>query len=123
MSNAAEILALEDKRYAAMTSNDLATLEALFHDEMIYTHSSAVVDTRASYLEALRSGKTRYKTAKRFEEKVRFAGDAALVTGRAEFEVELNGNPKTLRLRFLNVWTETPAGWKFIAWHSCSLPA
>ncbi len=123
MSNAAEILALEDKRYAAMTSNDLAALEALFHDDMIYTHSSAVVDTRASYLEALRSGKTRYKTAKRFEEKVRFAGDAALVTGRAEFEVELNGAPKTLRLRFLNVWTKTPAGWKFIAWQSCSLPA
>ena len=123
MSNAAEILALEDKRYAAMTSNDLAALEALFHDEMIYTHSSAVVDTKASYLEALRSGKTRYKTAKRFEEKVRFAGDTALVTGRAEFEVELNGAPKTLRLRFLNVWTKTPAGWKFIAWQSCSLPA
>ena len=123
MSNAAEILALEDKRYAAMTTNDLAALEALFHDEMIYTHSSAVVDTKASYLEALRSGKTRYKTAKRFEEKVRFAGDAALVTGRAEFEVELNGAPKTLRLRFLNVWTKTPAGWKFIAWQSCSLPA
>ena len=123
MSNAAEILALEDKRYAAMTSNDLAALEALFHDEMIYTHSSAVVDTKASYLEALRSGKTRYKTAKRFEEKVRFAGDTALVTGRAEFEVELNGAPKTLRLRFLNVWTRTPAGWKFIAWQSCSLPA
>ena len=123
MSNAAEILALEDKRYAAMTTNDLAALEALFHDEMIYTHSSAVVDTKASYLDALRSGKTRYKTAKRFEEKVRFAGDTALVTGRAEFEVELNGAPKTLRLRFLNVWTRTPAGWKFIAWQSCSLPA
>ena len=123
MSNAAEILALEDKRYAAMTTNDLAALEALFHDEMIYTHSSAVVDTKASYLEALRSGKTRYKTAKRFEEKVRFSGETALVTGRAEFEVELNGNPKTLRLRFLNAWTKTPAGWKFIAWQSCSLPA
>ena len=123
MSNAAEILALEDRRYAAMTTSDLAALEALFHDEMIYTHSSAVVDTKASYLEALRSGKTRYKAAKRFEEKVRFAGDAALVTGRAEFEVELNGAPKSLRLRFLNVWTKTPAGWKFVAWYSCALPA
>lgn len=123
MSTAAEILALEDRRYAAMTTNDLAALEALFHDEMVYTHSSAVVDTRASYLEALRSGKTRYKAAKRFEERVRFAGETALVTGRAEFEVALNGTPKTLRLRFLNVWTKTPAGWKFIAWHSCALPA
>jgi len=123
MSNAKEILALEDRRYAAMTANDLDTLAALFHDDLVYTHSSAVVDDKASYLEALRSGKTRYKSAKRFEERVRFAGDTALVTGRAEFEVEINGSPKSLRLRFLDVWTKTPAGWRFLAWHSCSQPA
>ncbi len=123
MSMEKEILALEDRRYAAMTANDLDTLAAMFHDDLVYTHSSAVVDDKASYLEALRSGKTRYKSAKRFEERVRFAGDTALVTGRAEMEAEINGNPKSLRLRFLNVWMKTPAGWKFLAWHSCSLPA
>lgn len=123
MSSEKEILGLEDKRYAAMTSNDLKALEAMFHDDLIYTHSSAVVDTKASYLEALRSGKTRYKSAKRFEEKVRMLGDAALVTGRAEMEAEINGTPKSLRLRYLNVWTKTAAGWKFIGWQSCSLPA
>ena len=123
MSMEKEILALEDRRYAAMTTNDLDALAAMFHDDLVYTHSSAVVDDKASYLEALRSGKTRYKSAKRFEERVRFAGDTALVTGRAEMEAEINGNPKSLRLRFLNVWMKTPAGWKFLAWHSCSLPA
>jgi len=123
MSNEKEILALEDRRYAAMTTNDLVSLEALFHDDLVYTHSSAAVDDKASYLDALRSGKFRYKVAKRMEEKVRFTGDTALVTGRAEMEVDLNGAPKSLKLRFLNVWTKTPAGWKFIAWHSCSLPA
>lgn len=123
MSTAAEILALEEQRYAAMTANDLDALARMFHDELVYTHSSAVVDDKASYLEALRSGKTRYRSAKRFEERVRFAGDTALVTGRAEMEAEINGAPKSLRLRYLNVWTKTPAGWKFLAWHSCSLPA
>lgn len=123
MSREKEIFELEDRRYAAMTANDLVALEVLFHEDLIYTHSSAVVDTRASYLEALRSGKTRYRSARRFEEKVRFLGDTALVTGRAEMEAEINGTPKSLRLRFLNVWTKTPAGWKFIAWHSCALPA
>jgi ketosteroid isomerase-like protein len=123
MSTEKEILALEDRRYAAMTTNDLDALAAMFHDDLVYTHSSSVVDTKPSYLEALRSGKTRYKSAKRFEEKVRFVGDTALVTGRAEMEAEINGNPRSLRLRFLNVWSKTPAGWKFIAWHSCSMPA
>lgn len=123
MSKEKEILELEDRRYMAMTTNDLKSLEVMFHDDLVYTHSSAVVDDKASYLEALRSGKTRYKAAKRMEERVRFVGDTALVTGRAEMEAEINGVQRSLKLRFLNVWTKTPVGWKFIAWHSCSLPA
>lgn len=123
MSTQAEILALEDKRYAAMTSSDMKALDALFHEDLIYTHSTGVVDTRASYLQALQSGKTRYKSAQRMDERVRMLGDTALVTGTARFEVVVNGTSKSLHLCFLNVWTKTPAGWKFIGWQSCSLPA
>jgi Domain of unknown function (DUF4440) len=41
-----EILALEDKRYAAMSSGDFAALEAMLHDKLLYTHSSGLTDTR-----------------------------------------------------------------------------
>jgi ketosteroid isomerase-like protein len=122
MSQEKEILALEDVRFKAMVSADVKLLEGLMHDDLIYTHSSAVVDTKASYLESLRGGKTRYKSQKRFEERVRLCGDCALVTGRAEMEAEVNGVHKVLRLRYLDVWTKTPQGWKFIAWQSTSLP-
>ena len=61
MSSEKEILALEDARLAAQVANDTRALEGMLHDAMVYTHSSAVVDTKASFLEALRSGKTRYK--------------------------------------------------------------
>ena len=57
------------------------------------------------------------------EQKVRVFGDTALVTGRAEIGAEIGGQPKTLRLRFLDVWTKTPQGWKFVAWQSTPLPA
>jgi len=122
MSQEKEILALEDVRFKAMVSADVKLLGDLMHDDLIYTHSSAVVDGKASYLEAIRSGKTRYKSQKRFEERVRLCGDCALVTGRAEMEAEVNGVHKTLRLRYLDAWTKTPQGWKFIAWQSTSLP-
>jgi len=121
MSNAKEVLALEDLRYKAMIANDVAALEKLFHPDLIYTHSSALVDTSTSYLEALRSGKTRYKGAERFEEKVRIYGDTALVTGRAQMQVELGGQPKAIKLRYLVVWTKTPQGWKFVGWQSTPL--
>ena len=45
MSSDKEILALEDKRYAAMCSGDFAALEAMLHDELLYTHSSGLTDT------------------------------------------------------------------------------
>ena len=37
MSSEKENLALEDKRYAAMCGGDFAALEAMLHDELLYT--------------------------------------------------------------------------------------
>jgi hypothetical protein len=37
MSSDKEILALEDKRYAAMCGGDFAALEAMLHDVRFYT--------------------------------------------------------------------------------------
>jgi ketosteroid isomerase-like protein len=123
MSSEKEILSLEDKRYAAMTGRDFGALEALLHEQLLYTHSSGLTDTRASWLDAMKSGKTRYKSAALSERKVRLLGDTALVTGKAQIEAEVNGQPRTLRLSFLNAWTKTPQGWKFIAWQSTPQPA
>jgi ketosteroid isomerase-like protein len=122
MSSEKEILALEDKRYAAMTGGDFGALEALLHDGLLYTHSSSVTDTKATWLEALKSGRTRYKSAKITDQKVRLLGEVALVTGKGQIEAEVNGQPRSLKLVFLNVWTKTPKGWKFIAWQSTPQP-
>ena len=48
--------------------------------------------------------------------------ETALVTGRAAIEAEINDQPRSLRLVFLNAWTKTPKGWKFIAWQSTPQP-
>ena len=50
MSSEKEILEQEDRRFAAMVGEDFGSLEAMVHDELIYTHSSGVVDTKASWL-------------------------------------------------------------------------
>jgi hypothetical protein len=54
MSSDNEILALEDKRYAAMCSGDFGALEAMLHDELLYTHSSGLTDTKATWLASLK---------------------------------------------------------------------
>jgi Domain of unknown function (DUF4440) len=122
MSSEKEILDLEDTRFAAMIEGDWTALQTLVHDQLLYTHSSALTDNKASWLESMTSGKTKYKGASFADRRVRMIGDAALVTGAAAIEAEINGQPRSLRLKFLNVWTKTPQGWKFVAWQSTPQP-
>jgi ketosteroid isomerase-like protein len=120
--NDKEILGLEDRRFAAMIARDFAALEKMVHDELLYTHSSGVTDTKASWLDSMKSGKVRYKSAATSERQVKFFGDTALVRGKAAIEAEIGGQPRSLRLLFLNAWVRTPQGWKFAAWQSCPQP-
>jgi ketosteroid isomerase-like protein len=123
MSSEKEILGLEDKRFGAMIARDFAALEKVVHEELLYTHSSGLTDTKASWLESMKSGKTKYKSVNCTERKVRFFGDVALVTGKASIEAEIGGQPRSLKLLFLNAWTRSPQGWKFVAWQSCPQPS
>jgi ketosteroid isomerase-like protein len=81
--NEKEILALEDKRFGAMIARDFKALEAMLHGDLLYTHSSGVTDTKATWLQSMQSGKTKYKSVNCTDRKVRVIGDVALVTGRA----------------------------------------
>lgn len=118
-----EILGLEDQRFRAMIARDFAALDKLVHDQLLYTHSSGVTDTKKSWIESMQSGKVKYKSASCTERKARFFGDVALITGKAAIEVDIGGQPRSLRLLFLNAWTRTPQGWKLVAWQSCPQPS
>ena len=120
--NEKEVLGLEDRRFSAMVARDFAALEKMTHDDMLYTHSSGVTDTKASWLDSMKSGRVKYKSANCTDRQVRFFGDVALIRGKAAIEVDIAGQPKSLRLLFLNAWTRTPQGWKFAAWQSCPQP-
>ena len=121
MTSDKEILGLEDQRFGAMIARDFKALEGMLHGELLYTHSSGVTDTRASWLQSMQSGRTRYKSVNCSDRKVRILGDVALVTGGAAIEAEINGQPRSLKLLFLNAWAKTPQGWKFVAWQSTPL--
>lgn len=121
--NEKEILGLEDRRLSLMVARDFAALEKMVHEELLYTHSSGLTDTKATWLDSMKSGKVKYKSADCSERQVRFFGDVALVRGKAAIEAEIGGQPRSLRLLFLNAWVRTPQGWKFAAWQSCPQPA
>ena len=113
---------LEDRRYRAMIDGDLDTLETLLGDGLVYTHSSGLVDSKASYLDKLRSKHVIYQKAERPEETIQTQGDTAVITGEMRLEVLLDGQPKAMRNRFMNVWARGPRGWQMVALQSTPLP-
>ena len=50
-----EALKAEDSRYAAQTKSDFDALQRLYGDDLVYVHSAAVVDNKASYIDRQRS--------------------------------------------------------------------
>jgi ketosteroid isomerase-like protein len=117
-----EALQAEDARYRAQTSNDFAAMERLFGDDLVYTHSSAKVDGKASYVESMRSGAVRYRTMKRSDTRVRTYGCLAVITGTANFDVTVSGKDLTVELRFTSLWAKRSRGIQFVSWQATSVP-
>src|SRR2546428_3096839 len=58
---AEEAMRAETARYAAQTANDFAAMEKVFGNDLTYNHSSAATDDKTKYIEAMRSGRTKYR--------------------------------------------------------------
>jgi ketosteroid isomerase-like protein len=113
---------LESRRYRAMCEADAKTLEELLADSLVYTHSYGGADSKASYLDGIRSKKWVYQAVERPIEDIQVHGDCAVVTGQVRIELLSGGQPKKLNSRFTNVWVKGSQGWQMVAWQSTPLP-
>ena len=113
-----EILAADARRFAAMVQGDQKALDGLLADDLTYTHSSGHLDTKARFLESLKSGTLRYLSIQPSDQLVRLYGDTAVVTGRAEVKAHSQGQDLAVTLLFTEVWVKSGGAWKLAAWQS-----
>lgn len=113
---------LEDRRFQAMIDADMAALDQLLADGLVYTHSYGGADSKATYLEGVRSKRWVYRKIERPVENIQVHGDCAIITGQSRIELVAEGKPKTLNSAYTNVWIKGPKGWQMIAWQSTPLP-
>jgi hypothetical protein len=100
----------------------MPTLARYLADDLVYTHSTAVVDSKATYIESLRSGKVHYKHTVRSDVRVIPYGCTAVMTGRGDFKVAVDGKDIEVALRFTNVWVMNDEGWQMVAWEATRIP-
>jgi ketosteroid isomerase-like protein len=118
------IRALEQQRFCAMRDGDVEVLDALYTDEMFYTHSNATRDTKFSLLAKIRDQELRCSDVVHHpEDIVVVIGDTAIAAGRVIGTVYVNGIAFKQCNRALAVWTRQGGRWRVIAYQSTPIPA
>jgi len=120
--SAHEVLAAEDARYAAQTTNDFAAMSKLYGEDLVYIHSSAIVDDKASYIDSMRSGTVKYRVMRRSEVKVRTYGCLGIITGNADFDVTVKGQDLSVQLRFSSIWAKRGDELQYVSWQATRIP-
>ena len=115
------VIKLEQERVEAVLKGDLVTLERIFADDLIYTHSNARVETKQQFLESVKSGTTKYEAMKHSDLKVQLFGDTAVLRGKSDLKVALNGQSVSLQIRFITVYVKTNGRWQMTTWQSTRL--
>ena len=121
--NGQMIIDLDARRMAAMGKKDIATLRELIADDLIYTHSSARIDTKASLIGNMESGATVYSAVEPSKVVAQDLGDAVVLTGEAQIKVTSNGTPNAFGIRFMLVYANRGGKWQMTTWQSTRLPA
>lgn len=120
--NGQAIIDLDRKRMHAMAAKDVATLEAVLADDLIYTHSSARLDTKKSLIGAMMSEATVYTGCEPYDVKAQDLGDTVVLTGIAQIKIVSNGTPNAFGVRFTDVYAKRDGRWQMVTWQSTRLP-
>jgi ketosteroid isomerase-like protein len=116
------IIDLDKKRMDAMARKDVAALNDLLSDDLIYCHSSARLDTKQSLIGAMESGATVYNAVEPSDVKAQDLGSAVVLTGIARIRVTSGGKPNAFGVRFTDVYANKGGKWQMVTWQSTRLP-
>jgi hypothetical protein len=120
-STSNEVLATENARTTALTHADVPALEKLLADDLTYVHASGKVDTKSSFLEAIRSDQLHYISWQTKSMHVRVLGDSAVLDGEylvRVFDRRVKPDPFDINIFILSVYARRQGHWQQIAWQS-----
>ena len=111
-----EIETLEAELRAAQLGADVAALDRLIADDLLFTGPDGALATKADDLAAYRGGVMRVATHEPLELRVRRVGaDVAVVALRTHMTGSYAGAPFAGTARYTRVWAREGGRWRIVA--------
>ena len=117
-----DLIECDQQRHHALLKADTAALDALFADDLIYLHSTGVIDDKKVYLDGLKTGKTRYLTIDYQPAEYRLIDDFALILGKVDMKVLVGGTERRVRALIISTWRFEHERWKMMTWQATGEP-
>jgi ketosteroid isomerase-like protein len=117
-----ELQKVEKGWAAAVAARDFAALGRILGDDLIYAHSTGLIETKAEYLAKLREGSQRYNGIEYSSMTVRNLGSSAVVHSVVRMHGTTKGEPFDNKLMMMHVWAKQGAGWRLVAHQTTRLP-
>ena len=109
-----EVLKADEVRNEALQKGDVATLDRIYSDDLVYTNASGALLTKAQHLAELKSRGLNFHSFKHDDVQVTMHGDAGFVTGISRSVVEYRGSVSTGSRRFLNIFVKKDGRWQLV---------
>ena len=109
-SRVEEVLQAQVARMRAVTTQDVRTLDTLLADELRYCHGSSDIETKAEYINTVRTGRIRWMTMTVENTKTQMYGDVAVVTGDLRNTIGAAQTPNLVRS--IEVWVRRGGRWQ-----------
>ena len=113
-----EIKAADTSRFRALTAGDLPALERALSDDLVYTHSNGLRQTKGELLASLRSGELVYHSFSSDNLRIQTFGTAVVVTGHAAIKARAKGQELDVKSLYLEVYERRDGRWQLAAWQS-----
>ena len=112
-----EIRDLEAQRFHAMEKGDVETLDRIISDDLIYTYSSGLRQSKFDVIGVLGSD-MKYESITPYDVRVRIYKGTAIVAGRASINLKANGARESFEICYLDVYVKQEGRWQMVAWQS-----
>ena len=110
-----DVAAAVESLRLAMVDPNKKSLEDLCADQLTYGHSSGKLDTKASFIEDLVTGKSDFVSIKLVDQTINISDNVALVRHKLMGESIADGKTSPINLYVLLVWQKQKGQWKFLA--------
>jgi ketosteroid isomerase-like protein len=116
---------LEKQWAKIIVARDKAAMEELFSDNLMYTHSSGIVENKSEYIANVMNGKWGYQSLDFKEVTVREMGKVAWVHCNNATVVIKNaeGVETTIKMRFLHIYAKEKGKYRLIAHQATRQPS